>query len=106
VTPEIAASLAARDIRMVAQAKDYCMFVRGDCLALVQTAGDRFTSIGSSAILTETGLAYLVWVDGKAMLASHGTQVEAAVDQVAAIRKFSQDLKNTIWPQMSADEHR
>ena len=82
------------------------MFVRENCLALVRTEGERFTSLGSSGMLTEKGLAYLVWADGRAMLASHGVQVEAAPDEVDAIRKFSEDLKNIIWPQTNADEHR
>jgi len=81
------------------------MFVRGNCLALVRTDGGRFTSLGSSGMLTEKGLAYLVWVEGKAMLASHGSQVEAGADQVDAIREFSEDLKKTIWPRMDTDAH-
>jgi hypothetical protein len=44
--------------------------------------------------------------DGKAMLSAHGCQVEAAPEQVDAIHEFSEDLKNTIWPQMNADERR
>jgi hypothetical protein len=105
VTPEIAARLAACDIQLAAQAQDYGMFVRGNCMALVRAEGERFTSIGSSGMLTEKGLAYLVWVDGKAMLASHGARVEAGADQVDAIRKFSEDLKNIIWPRMDTDAH-
>jgi hypothetical protein len=105
VTPEIAARLAACEIQLAAQAQGYTMFVRGNCVALVQSAGDQFTSIGSSGMLTENGLAYLVWSAGKAMLASHGTQVEADAEQVETIRRFSEDLKETIWPQMHADEH-
>jgi hypothetical protein len=105
VTPEIAARLTACDIQMAAQAKDYCMFVRGNCVALVQFAGERFTSIGSSGMMTEQGLAYLVWNDGKAMLSSHGKQVEADAGQVDALRKFSEDLKITIWPGMNTDAH-
>jgi hypothetical protein len=96
VTPEIAARLAACEIQLAAQARDYCMFVRGNCVALVRTDGERFTSIGSSGMLTEKGLAYLVWSEGKAMLASHGSQVEADAEQVDAIRKFSEDLKKIL----------
>jgi hypothetical protein len=106
VTPEIAARLAACDILMAAQAKDYCMFVRENCVALVQGTADRFISIGSTGTMTEQGLAYLVWIDGKAMLSSHGNTVEADAAQVEAIRKFSEELKKAIWPQMNADERR
>jgi hypothetical protein len=106
VTPEIAARLAACEILMATQAKDYCLFVRGNCLALVHTVEDRFTSVGSTGLLTENGLAYLIWVDGKAILSSHGNQVEADAAQIETIRAFSEDLKKTIWSQMNTDEHR
>jgi hypothetical protein len=106
VTPEIAGRLAACDILMAAQAKDYCMFVRGNCVALVQTAGERFTSVGSTGMMTEKGLAYLVWSEGKAILSSHGSQVEAGADQVEAIQRFSEDLRKIFEPPMNADERR
>jgi hypothetical protein len=93
VTPEIAARLAGCDIALAAQAKDYCMFVRGNCMALAQSAEERFTSIGSSGIITANGLSYLVWRDGEAWLSAHGSQIAADAEQVEAIHKFSADLK-------------
>jgi hypothetical protein len=57
-------------------------------------------------MMTENGLAYLVWSDGKAWLSSHGNQVEADADQVVAIRKLSEDLKKIFEPPMNADERR
>ena len=101
MTPEIAPRLAARDIVLAAQAKDYCMFVRGNCMALAQTAEGAFTSIGSSGMMTEQGLAYLVWRDGEPWLAAHGSQVAANAEQVEALRKFSEDLKVVL----ATDEH-
>jgi hypothetical protein len=98
VTPEIAGQLAACDILMAAQTKDYCMFVRGNCMALVKAGGDGFASIGSSGMMTENGPAYLVWSGGKAMLSSHGSLVEADGEQVEAIQRFSEELKKAIWP--------
>jgi len=98
VTPELAARLEAAGIQKAAEGRDYCMFVRENCLALVQASAGEFTSLGSSGIMTEKGLAYLVWQDGVAMLSSHGSQIAADSDQVQAIRKFSDDLKKTIWP--------
>ncbi len=105
MTPEIAGRLEACGILMAAEAQDYCMFVRGNCVALVQSAGERFTSIGSSGIMTEKGLAYLFWSDGKTWLSSHGSRVEADAGQVDEIRKFSEELKTAIWPRMNTDEH-
>jgi hypothetical protein len=96
VTPEIAARLAACEIQLAAQTKNFCMFFRGNCVALVQCVDDQFTSIGSSGILTENGLAYLVWIDSKAMLSSHGNQVAADDQQVEEIRRFSTTLKDAL----------
>ena len=102
MTPEIAARLESCEIQMAAQAKDYCMFVRGNCVALVQSADGRFTSIGSSGLMTEKGLAYLIWDDGQPWLSSHGNRIGAEPEQVEAIRQFSEDLKRII----AADERR
>jgi len=94
VSPEIAARLQALGIQMVAQAKEYGMFGRGTCAALVRFGEPGFASVGSSGIMTENGLAYLVWRDGQPILAAHGAAgTAAAPDQVEAIRKFSEDLK-------------
>jgi hypothetical protein len=62
-------------------------------VALAQTAAERITSLGSSGVMTEQGLAYLVWRDGAPWLCSHGNEVAAGAEQVDAIRKFSEDLK-------------
>ena len=78
------------------------MLVRDTCVSLVQCAEDRFTSVGSTGMMTEQGLAYLVWQDGAAMLSVHGSQIPADPAQVAAIQKFSQDLKEIIGPRPSA----
>ena len=112
MTPEIAARIQACGILPAAQARDYCMFVRGNCVALVQCAGERFTSIGSSGMMTEKGLAYLVWRDGEAWLASHGGETAAGAEQVENVRRFSEDLKaalglkEEIQPPVNADERR
>lgn len=105
MTPEIAARLDLNGIAMAAQARDYCMFARGNCVALVQVVEEKFTSIGSSGLMTEKGLAYLVWRDGQAMLSSHGSQSAADPEQVEEIRRFSEDLKRTLWPRMDTEEH-
>jgi hypothetical protein len=38
-------------------------------------------------------LAYLVWRGGQAFLAGKGFELPASDEQVAAVRKFSDDLK-------------
>ncbi len=95
MSPEIAARLARLRIELMADAKEYSVFARDGCMALAQRAGDGgFISVGSSGVATEHGLAYLVWREGRPVLAAHGGQESAAADgQVEAIRQFSRDLK-------------
>ena len=97
MSPEIAARLQALEIQMAAQAKDYCLFARGNCLALAQAAGGSFTSIGASGMMTENGIAYLVWREGLPVLAAHGGHEQPATPaELDTIRRFSEDLKLTL----------
>ncbi len=97
MSPEIATRLADLNIQLAAQARDYCLFVRGNCLALAQTAGEIFTSIGASGIMTENGIAYLVWREGRAVLAAHGDHERPATpEELETVRRFSEDLKLTL----------
>ena len=97
MSPEIAARLADLNIQLAAQARDYCMFMRGNCVALVQSVSDRFTSIGSSGMMTENGIAYLVWREGHPVLAAHGGHEQPATqEELETVRRFSEDLKLTL----------
>jgi hypothetical protein len=102
VNPETAARLAELNIQLAAQTKDYCLFARENCLALAQLAGESFSSIGASGIMTENGIAYLVWREGRAVLAAHGGQEQTATpEQVETVRRFSEDLKLTLLPRIA-----
>jgi hypothetical protein len=97
VSPEIAARLADLNIQLAAQARDYCLFVRGNCLALAQAAEEGFTSIGASGMMTENGIAYLVWREGRPVLAAHGGHEQPATpEELETVRRFSEDLKLTL----------
>jgi hypothetical protein len=63
------------------------LYVRRNCVAAV--GGTQ----GSTGFLTEQGLAYLVWREGVAMLASKAGEVRATQQQVDEIRQFTEDLK-------------
>ena len=92
MNPEIAARLQSFDIEWFASEKGYCFFTRGNCAAVAHGP-----SLGSSGIMTENGLAYLVWREGRPYLAAHGgNQVAAAPEQVEAVRRFSEDLKSAV----------
>ena len=84
-------SLAEFRIERLAETKDFVLYGRGSCVAMVH--GD---SVGSSGFMTENGLAYLYWREGRPWLVSKGHECPAAPDQVEEIQKFSEDLKKAI----------
>ena len=93
MSPEIADRLATLRIQLQAEAKGHCLFSRDLCMAIVERTDSGFGSIGSTGILTETGLAYLMWRGDRALLAGKVGETAAEPAQVDAIRKFSEDLK-------------
>ena len=88
MSPAVAARLADLQIERIAEAKEYVLFGRGSCVAMVH--GD---SLGSSGYMTEAGLAYLFWREGRPWLVSKGSEAAALPQQVEEIQKFSEDLK-------------
>ena len=80
--------LARAEILLAADTDDLKLYTRDNCIAIV----DRRGSIGSTGMMTEHGLAYLVWHDGQAFLKSKAAETAASEEQVAAVQKFSQDL--------------
>jgi hypothetical protein len=93
VNPEIAARLESRGIAWFATEKGYTMFTRDNCAAIGHEQNGAY-SVGSSGIMTETGLGYLTWRDGCAFVTAHGgSETPAADEQVEAVRGFSNDLK-------------
>ena len=96
MTPETAARLAGCGIQLAAETPQYNMFTRGSCVALVTLGAEAVTGIGSSGMMTESGLAFLVWREGRAYLAAKGHQTPASPAQVEEISKFSLDLKRAL----------
>jgi hypothetical protein len=47
-------------------------------------------------MMTEQGLAYLVWRDGRPYLAAKSGETPATLEQVETIRKFSEDLNTAL----------
>jgi len=66
------------------------IYSRENCVAMVGSTQ------GSTGIMTEYGLAFLVWRDGIAMLAAKGTELPATQEQIDAIRRFTEDLKSAL----------
>lgn len=96
MTPEIAARLESRGIVWFATDKGYTMFTRENCAAIAHAQSGAY-SIGSSGIMSESGFAYLIWRDDQAFLAAHGgAETPAGPEQVEAVRRFSEDLKQAL----------
>ena len=74
-------------IRKMVEGPAVSLYVRGNCVAAVGG------SQGSTGYMTESGLAYLVWRDGVALLASKGAEVPATAEQAQEIQQFTEDLK-------------
>jgi hypothetical protein len=93
VNPEIEARLEGFGIGLVAESPAVSIYVRDGCVAMVGRTPGGGLSLGSTGMMTDNGLAYLVWREGHARLAAKGGDVAAGPGQVEAMRKFSEDLK-------------
>ena len=104
MSPEIAARLESFGILVIAESSTVSVFMREEpagregetgpcCVAMAgHTAAGGF-SLGSTAVMTGNGPAYLVWREGQARLIARGSEVAAETEQVEAMRRFSEDLK-------------
>ena len=96
MNPEIADRLATLQIQILAEADKHFLLARDTCVALVERTAAGIGSIGSTGMMTEAGLAYLVWREGRAMLVGRGGEQAADATQVEAVRRFSEDLKSAL----------
>ena len=78
-------------IRKVVEGPVVSLYVRGNCVGAVGRTPA--VNQGATGLMTEQGLAYLVWRDGIPLLAAKGAEVGATAEQVEEIRKFTEDLK-------------
>jgi hypothetical protein len=66
VNPEVAARLAAFGIGLAAESPAVSIFMRESCVAMVGHTPGGGLSLGSTGMMTDNGLAYLVWREGHA----------------------------------------
>jgi hypothetical protein len=93
VTPETLARLAESGIQPAGETKGYVLLTRGACVAMAKLSVSGPPDLGSSGIMTDRGLVYLVERGGQAFLSGKGGEVPAAKEQVETLRTFSKDLK-------------
>lgn len=96
MTSELAARLAAYRIELVTEAREYTLVARENCFAMLHLGERTAPGIGSAGMITDHGLAYLVWCQGEPRLVGKGSNVEAGPQQVEAIRRFAEDLKEAV----------
>jgi hypothetical protein len=92
----VAQRLASFHIQIAAEGPKHFVFVRENCVALVERTDAGYGSIGSTGVMTESGLAYLIWRDRRPLLAGKSGERPAETAEVAAIRRFSDDLKTAL----------
>lgn len=87
------ARLARAGIQQAAETEFHILYTRDNLIALVER---RHHTIGSTGMLTENGLGYLIWRDGVAYLKSKAAESPATAEQVETIRRFALDLETAL----------
>ena len=91
--PAVKAHLAALGIQVAAETPAHYLLTRDNLIALLEHT----TLIaGSTGMLTDQGLAYLIWHDSQPYLKSKSAEIAATEEQVTAIRQFSRDLQSAL----------
>ena len=85
--------LGATGIQLLSESPSHYIFARDNLVALVERTPQGYGSIGGTGVWTDRGLAYLLWRDEQAFLAGKGFERTAPDEEVAAVRRFSADLK-------------
>jgi hypothetical protein len=90
--------LVAAGINLVpADLKKHFILERDGFVALVERQGDSFGHIGAAGLLTEQGMAPLVWRNEKAFFVARAFEREATAGQVALLRQFQSDLEAALY---------
>ncbi len=91
---EILERLAGAGIQLLPETgiTTHFLFERDGFVALVERKADGFGSIGAPGLLTERGLAMLVWREQQPWFIAKGFEQSATPEQVTALRKFAADL--------------
>lgn len=93
MSPEIADRLAHQNFQLLSETARHLLFERDGCIALVERTATGFGSVGSTGVMTVSGLAYLVWRENRAFLAGKAGETPAEPEQVETILRFSRELK-------------
>ena len=95
---EVLERLAAAGIQMLpaVEIATHYVFERDGFVALVDRTPEGFGGIGSAGILTGNGFAALIKRSRGSYFVARNFEQEASEEQVAALRRFSADLKSAL----------
>lgn len=95
---EIFERLVAAGIQILpaAELTTHFVFEREGFVALVERRGESFGKAGAPGLLVEVGVAQLVWRGEAAWFVAKGFERAAEAGEVAALRKFGEDLKQIL----------
>lgn len=89
--------LAASEINLLPIDLDrHYMFERDGFVALVEKRGDGFGAVGAAGLLTQSGLAPLVWRGDSPVFITRTSALDATQEQISSLRAFQSDLENAI----------
>ena len=72
--------------------RKHVILERDGFVAVVEQTDSGFGSAGSAGLMTEHGLAPLVWRGGRAFFVAKGFETEATAEQIETLRRFQTDL--------------
>ena len=78
------------------------LFARDGFAALVERTWDGFGSIGAPGLITDRGLAMLVWRGPDAFFVTKSFEGPASDENVEAMRCFARDLAEALEPGVKA----
>ncbi|WP_031495631.1 hypothetical protein [Bryobacter aggregatus] len=95
---QILQRLASANIQLLptVELTQHFVFERDGFIALVERRETGFGNIGAPGILSEKGMAQLVWRGETAFFIARGFERPAAPEEVEKLRSFAADLKNSL----------
>jgi hypothetical protein len=72
------------------------VFERDGFIALVERANDAFGRIGAAGLLSDKGLAPLVWKNGSPYFVARGFEQPATESDIERLRLFQRDLEASL----------
>ncbi|MBK5294828.1 MAG: hypothetical protein JJE04_24520 [Acidobacteriia bacterium] len=90
--------LAALGIELVPMPglERHFVFARDGFASLVERREAGFGRLGTSGLITEHGLAMLIWRQEEPFFVVHKNELPASQEQVEALRQFTSDLERAL----------